>query len=156
MLRLSRGITDAHLAQVYADEYCARGLLHDLREAQPIQHPSVEYVSAFHGDNFLGALMAIQQTPYDIKVHSLLHRCGRIYCRDIMYLMMQLIFSAPSILRISVEVRADLKSVINLCLNIGFLLEGMKSDAFLLNGQRQNITMLGLTRKRWSRRLWAA
>ena len=60
------GITQEHLSDVYSDPYITK-VGHDHRASAPINHPNVTYLSAWVGDTFAGAFMAIKFSALEIE-----------------------------------------------------------------------------------------
>lgn len=141
------GIDGEHLKQVYADPHIKK-TGHDHRAAEPVIHPLATYLSAFVDGSFVGAFLAIRQSPIEIDVHSLLLRPAVRYSRELGLLFLQWAFSSP-ILRVTAYVVDGLKTVVNYCLKIGFKHEGYRRNACVKDGVPIGVNILGITREDW-------
>lgn len=146
---VSVGITDEHLQQVYSDPRIAK-VGHDHRPAAPVIHPAATYLSAWIGDQFAGAFLAIRYSPVEIELHSLLLRSAVTRSRDLGAACIDWAFSHP-ILRVTAYVIDGLESARNFCLKLGFREEGRRRMACVQGGNPKDIHILGITRGEWSK-----
>jgi hypothetical protein len=141
------GITDKHLAEIYADPYIQK-VGHDHRPAAPINHPLVTYLTASVNGKFAGAFIAIQASPIDLEFHSLLKKNFVLHSRNLAKEFLDWAFSKP-IERVTALIIEGLETAKNFGLKLGFKLEGIKRNACLVNGELKNVYILGLTRQDW-------
>ncbi|MOA45809.1 hypothetical protein D3C78_1682460 [compost metagenome] len=118
-------------------------------EFAPIAHPLVTYLSAFHGDEFIGAYLVVRFSDCEYEAHSLLMRKATPYSRKIGELLIEWVFGHQGVLRLTGYVREGIQTAVNHCLKMGFKYEGFRRDALLVNGEPKGIHVLGLTRKEW-------
>lgn len=146
---LLKGITPDQLSQIYADPYIER-VGHDGRKASPVIHPLATYLSAFVGDKFVGAFLAIRFSHIEIECHALLHKSAVHQSRALAKEFLDWAFAQP-ILRVTAYVIEGLESAKNFCLKVGMRLEGFRRSACLKNGKACGVYVLGITREEWSK-----
>jgi hypothetical protein len=138
------GITDNHLAEIYADPYIQK-VGHDHRPAGFVDHPLVTYLTASVNGHFAGAFMAIRQTAVEFELHSLLKKPFVKHSRQLGMEFLDWCFKHP-ILRVSALIIEGLETAKNFCLKLGMKLEGFKPDSCIQNGQLKGLYLLGMTR----------
>lgn len=143
------GITENHLTEIYSDAYITK-VGHDHRPASPIIHPNATYLSAFLDGKFVGAFLSIKASPIDFELHSLLKKEAIPHSRELAKKFLDWAFSKP-IQRVTALIIEGLEKTKNLCLKLGFKLEGIKRNACLVGGVLKNIYILGMTKEEWSR-----
>ena len=148
MLAVTEGITKGHLLDVYSDPYITK-IGHDHRPAAPIDHPAVTYLSAWVGNTFAGAFMAIRFSPIEIELHALLKRSTLKHSRALGMACLEWAFAHP-IQRVTAYIIEGLESAKNYCLKLGFKEEGCRRAACIQNGMLKDIYVLGMTRMDWS------
>ena len=141
------GITNQHLIEVYSDPYIAK-VGHDHRPAAPIHDPQVTYLSAWVGDKFSGAFIAIKQSPVELELHALIKKSALKQSRDLGVDCLAWAFAQP-ILRVTAYIIEGLESAKNYCLKLGFKVEGCLRSACVQNGMVKDVYVLGMTRKDW-------
>jgi RimJ/RimL family protein N-acetyltransferase len=151
MLALTDGITEKHLAELYADEYIQR-VGYDDRPASPVSHPLASYVSAFVNNVFAGAFLIIRFSRREIEIHSLLYKWALSYSRKLGEMILDLVFSKKDVLRVTANILGNLKSARNYCLKLGFQLEGIKRSVCLIKGKPTDLYILGLLRQDWRKK----
>jgi len=148
MLAVTEGITKGHLLEVYSDPYITK-IGHDHRPAAPIDHPAVTYLSAWVGNTFAGAFMAIRFSPIEIELHALLKRSVLKHSRALGMACLEWAFAQP-IQRVTAYIIEGLESAKNYCIKLGFKEEGRRRVACVQNGMLKDIYVLGMTRMDWS------
>ena len=134
------------LQALYADPYISR-IGHDDRAAAPITHPQVVYLSAWVGERFAGAFMAVCGRR-DFELHALLRRDALPWSRQLGRACLAWAFSKP-IDRVTAWVIGSLREAMNYCRKLGFTLEGVRRNACKQNGKPYDVFMLGLLRAEW-------
>jgi hypothetical protein len=144
---VTEGITKGHLLEVYSDPYITK-VGHDHRPAAPIKHPAVTYLSAWVGDIFAGAFMAIRFSPIEIELHALLKKTSLKHSRALGLACLEWAFNQP-IQRVTAYIIEGLESAKNYCLKLGFKQEGVRRSACVQGGIIKNVYVLGITRQDW-------
>jgi len=147
---VSEQVTYDQLLEVYSDPYIHR-VGHDHRPASPIVHPNVRYLSAWVDDQFCGLFMAIESGFIELDLHALLKRSAIKHSRELGRSCIDWAFYNPNIMRVTAYVVEGLESARNYCLKLGFVEEGMRRDAYMVNGELKGVYILGMTRKDWSK-----
>lgn len=142
--RLTVGVSAEHMAEIYADPYITK-VGHDHCPAVPIIHPQVTYLTAWVGDFFAGAFMVFERA-IDFEMHSLLKKKALPWSRDLVRLCVEWAFSHP-IHRLSVQIIEGFETAKNLCLKLGFKVEGTKRNACMQGGVMRDVYQLGLLRE---------
>lgn len=150
---VTESISDEHLLEVYSDPYINK-VGHDHRPAAPINHPQVTYLSAWIGDTFAGAFMAIKYSALELELHSLLKKSAIPHSRDLGLAFLAWAFNTRQIARVTAYIIAGLESTKNYCLKIGMKYEGCRRHACMQNGALKDVYILGMTREEW-RKSWA-
>lgn len=148
MVSLEEGISVQNLMALYADPFIAR-IGDDGMKVEPISHPLVAYLSAFVGDEFVGAYMIVRFSDFEYEAHSLLQKKATRHSRKLGELLIEWVFGHEQVLRLTGYIRDGIQSAVNHCLKMGFQYEGFRRDALLVNGEPKGIHILGLTRKEW-------
>lgn len=148
MVSLEEGISVKNATALYADPFIAR-ISDDGMEFAPISHPLVVYLSAFVGDEFVGAYIVVRFSDFEYEAHSLLMKKATRHSRALGELLIEWVFSHPKVLRITGYIRDGIQTAVNHCLKMGFQYEGFRRDALMVNGEPTGIHVLGLTRKEW-------
>lgn len=147
-IKITEGITEEHLADIYSDPYILR-VGHDHRPAGYIDHPMVKYLSSWVDGAFAGAFMIVKVNQVEWDAHALLKKSSLRYSRDIGTKCAEWIFSHAEVLRITAYVIEGLESARNYCMRLGFKLEGERRSAFVVNGRPKKVYILGLLRSEW-------
>jgi len=145
---VTESISDEHLLEVYSDPYINK-IGHDHRPAAPIKHPQVTYLSAWIGDTFAGAFMAIKYSTLELEWHSLLKKSALPYSRDLGMAFLNWAFSTRPIARVTAYIIAGLESAKNYGLKLGMKDEGCRRHACMQNGVLKDVYILGMTREEW-------
>lgn len=148
IVTVTEGITPAHLIDIYSDSYISR-IGHDHRCAAPVIHPNVTYISAWIGDTFAGAFMAIKQSAIEFELHALLKKKSIRHSRELGRKFLEWAFSHP-ILRVTAYIIEGLEAAKNYCIKLGFKEEGCRRNACVKNGIAKDVYILGLIREEWS------
>jgi hypothetical protein len=148
MLALTQGITDAQLTEIYQDRYIQR-VGYDDRPASPVVHPLASYVSAFADNVFSGAFLLIEYSEREIEIHGLLLKKAIKHSRELLSMMIDIIFANRNVLRITANVIQGIETARNFCLKMGFKLEGIKRSVCLVKGKPTDLYVLGLLRQDW-------
>lgn len=144
---LTVGITEQHLMDVYSDPYITK-VGHDHRPAEPIQHPSATYLSAWVGDKFVGAFLVIKQSAVELELHALLKKTALKQSRHLGVACLAWAFAQP-ILRVTAYIIEGLEAAKNYCLKLGFKMEGRMRCACVQSGLLKDVYILGMTRNDW-------
>jgi RimJ/RimL family protein N-acetyltransferase len=142
------GITQEHLSDVYSDPYITK-VGHDHRASAPINHPNATYLSAWVGDTFAGAFMAIKFSALEIEWHSFLKKTSLPYSRALGKSFLDWAFTANPIARVTAYIIQGLETAKNYGLKLGMKYEGCRRNACLQNGVLKDIYILGITREEW-------
>jgi hypothetical protein len=147
MLAITAGITDEHLRIVYDDPGVAKCGFDDHPPA-PVFHPLASYFSAWVGDKFAGAYLAVRQSIHEIELHSLLLKWVVRHSRDLAKIMVGACFASGAN-RVTALIYEGLEKTVNLCKRIGFVYEGFKRESVMIGGEYRGVHVLGVTRKDW-------
>lgn len=146
MVEVTLGITDDHLAEVYAHPSMRR-LKTDHAELSPIIHPLVRYYSAWNNGEFVGAFMVVKNTPLDSEIHILLFPKAAIVYRDLCKIIIDETLKESN--RVTAKIFSDLYSTINLVQKLGFTYEGRIREMFEQNGIKKDVFIYGLLKSEW-------
>jgi len=146
-VKLTVGITDQHLHEVYSDSYIA-SIAADGRELRPVSHPLATYLSAWINNRFVGAFLAIRFSEHEIECHSLLLKSALKHSRQLGDAFLAWAFQ-QGVMRVTAHVYEYLKSAKNYCLKLGFKEEGFRRCAAVKDGEAVGVYMLGITRQEW-------
>jgi RimJ/RimL family protein N-acetyltransferase len=136
------------LSDVYSDPYITK-VGHDHRASTPINHPNVTYLSAWVGDTFAGAFMAIKFSALEIEWHSFLKKTSIPYSRALGKSFLDWAFTASPIARVTAYIIQGLETAKNYGLKLGMKYEGCRRNACLQNGVLKDVYILGITREEW-------
>lgn len=150
-VKLQEGVTDEHLALLYADPLVLR-TGDDDHPATPIHHELAHYISVFADSVFVGCYLLIDFSEREREAHCFLLKRAIPYSREISNAFLCYVFSNPKVSRLTGWVREDLKEAVNHNAKHGFQIEGVKFDAVMVNGELKNLVMMGITRRNWERR----
>lgn len=148
MTGVTEGITKDHLLEIYSDPYITK-VGHDHRAAAHINHPLVTYLSAWIGNTFAGAFIAIRFSPIEIELHALLKKSTLKHSRSLGLACLEWAFAQP-IQRVTAYIIEGLETARNYCLKLGFKHEGTRRNACLQGGIVKDVYVLGMTRLDWS------
>ena len=144
-IEIIKNSTNEELNDVYSDKYILSSFCdYDIKE--PIIDNSVVYYSAYVNNKFAGCFVEVIKSPFDSELHSLLKKHSRKHSRELAIAFIKMIFQTRSIFRVSTTVIHSLKTVINFCMKIGFVIEGLKQNANIKNGQVQNVLQFRILR----------
>ena len=146
-VKLTVGITDQHLREVYSDSYIT-GIAADGRALNPVSHPLATYLSAWIDNRFVGAFLAIRFTEHEIESHALLSKSALKQSRQLGDAFLTWAFQ-QGVMRVTAHVYEYLKSAKNYCLKLGFKEEGFRRCAAVKDGKAVGVYMLGITRQEW-------
>lgn len=145
MLLLTPGITETDLQNLYADDYIQR-VSQDHFPATPIRHPVAQYLSCFVDGVFVGAFLAVRTTPISFDLHALLKRSAVAHSRELGRMCIDWAFADVSVQRINAPVVRCFGTVINYCLRLGFMIEGVTRNGCYINGRPHHIVNFGMLR----------
>lgn len=146
-VKLTVGITEDHLKQVYADPYIA-GIAPDGRNLAPVIHPLATYLSAWIDNRFVGAFLAIRFTEHEIEWHSLLTKSAVKHSRQLGEMFLSWAFQ-QDVMRVTAHIYEYLKKAKNYGLRLGMKKEGFRRCAAVKDGKAVGVYMLGMTRQEW-------
>lgn len=100
------------------------------------------------GPIVVGAFMIDEASPVNCYVHTVSQRraWGKGLMDEGVDLLMADLFSDPKLLRVSANMIANNRAVINLATRHGFKREGLIRDMIVVNGEPRNVAYYGLTR----------
>ena len=145
---VTKSITRKRLHEVYSDPYINR-IGHDHRPAAPIDHPNATYLSAYIGDQFAGAFLAIRATSIELEWHSLLKKSSLFYSRKLGKAFLDWAFNTLPINRVTAYIIAGFETAMNFGLKLGMKYEGCRRQACQQNGVFKDVYILGITREEW-------
>lgn len=148
---ISVGISPEHLAIVYSDPYVAR-VAHDDRPHYPVFSDIAQYVTAWVGSMFAGAFLVIKWGSHDWDVHALLLKKHVKHSRALGELFISWCFSHADVMRLTAKVIEGLESARNYTTRLGFVQEGFRRDAYIVNGELKGEYVMGLTLSDWVKR----
>jgi hypothetical protein len=145
-LTLHRNPSREVVNAVLSDPWVAARLSQDGRQPGYIDHPLVSYAAAYANGELLGVFTAIQFTCWEVEVHVALLRHaihhGRVAGRE----FLAQVFSDPDVLRVTAYVLATLPSAVNYCRRLGFVDEGCRRHACMVNAAPTDVLVLGMLR----------
>lgn len=153
MIRIELGISPEQIEEVYSHASIQK-LKHDHAELIYIDHPLVKYYSAFVGDEFVGCYLVAELSPIDFEAHMLLLPNSVPYYRVLTSMMADILFKQTD--RITVIIIEGMKSAMNHITKIGFGHEGIKKEAFQVNGIKKDAHIFGLLKSEWEGHTWVA
>lgn len=151
---VSEGITVEQLVELYSDPFVSR-IEHDHRRHYPVFSPTATYVSAWVDGRFVGAFLAIEQSPVELDVHVLLMRGAVRHSRELGKAFLIWCFAKPEVLRLTGYIPDWIPSARNHAEKMGFKLEGTRRSAFVKDGEPRGVWIMGLLRDEWEAQ-WAA
>lgn len=144
-----RKVTDAAaIHAVITDPWIAAKVRHDHREPGYIEHPDVEYLGCYDGEELAGVFMLIHDYV-EVTIHAYIRREWTRYGREWGRLALSHAFSNSSIQRVTAPIAEGLESVVNYCRKLGFVYEGFQRQAIQKDGRLVGIHLLGMTREEW-------
>jgi hypothetical protein len=146
-VKLTVGITEDHLKQVYEDPYIAR-IAPDGRSLVPVIHPLATYLSAWIDNRFVGAFLAIRYTEHEIESHALLTKSAMKHSRQLGEMFLTWSFQ-QGVMRVTAHIYEYLKTAKNYCLKLGFKQEGFRRCAAVKDGRSVGVYLLGIVRQEW-------
>ena len=147
-------ITNAELDQVYSDDYIRRAISHDGRQASAITHAVAEYLAARVGNIFCGAFLLVRSSNIEMDIHALLFKAAVRWSRWLGMQAIDHVFLSYPVERITACVFADLPTVGNYCIKLGFSYEGTRRNACKRGGVLTGVDMFGITRADWETQTW--
>lgn len=145
MLSVVNNSSDEELQQIYQNDYVLSAF-GELHTRNPLKSDIVKYYSCYVNGNFVGCFLEIMRSPIESEVHSLLFKKAAKYCRELARIFIRQLFESKPIVRVSTQVMQIHKSVINFCLKIGFVFEGIKKNADLKDGKLQDLILFRILR----------
>jgi len=146
-LRITEGISQDHLIEVYSDPYVRRCGF-DGFTPEPVEHPAVTYLSAWVDGVFAGSYLAIRFTAHEMELHSYLLRKAVKASRELSSMAVDWCFS-QGVNRVTAMIYEGLEKTVNLCRRLGFVYEGFKRECVPSNGRFIGVHVMGLTRADW-------
>jgi hypothetical protein len=144
-IEIIKNSTEDELKDVYSDKYIISSFCdYDIKE--PIIDKSIVYYSAYVNNDFVGCFVEVMKSPFDSELHSLLKKKALRYSRKLALSFINMIFQSRNVFRVSTTVIHSLKTVINFCIKIGFVIDGLKQNANIKNGQIQNVLQFRILR----------
>ncbi|MCE2686876.1 MAG: hypothetical protein LW839_08580 [Cryomorphaceae bacterium] len=145
ILTVSESASDDELKQVYQNDYVLSAF-GELHTRHPIKGDFVKYHSCYVDGIFVGCFLEIIRSPIESEVHSLLFKSAIKHSRELAKIFIKNLFDSKPIFRISTQVMQIHGSVINFCLKIGFIFEGVKQCADMKDGILQSMVMFRILR----------
>lgn len=139
-LKVSNNSSQTERAQLYQNVYVLSAF-GELHTKEPIENEFFKYHSCYVDGIFVGCFLEIIRSPIESEVHSLLFKSAIKYSRELARIFIKNVFNSRPIFRISTQVMQIHGSVINFCLKIGFIFEGIKQCADMKDGKLQNMVM---------------
>lgn len=146
MSRLEIGLSRENADRLFSDDGIKK-LSTDHYEASYIDHPLVQYYSAFVGDDFVGAFMVIKQSVIDYEVHLLLMREAVYYTRMLCGLILDECFREAH--RVTAKINGRMNTMQNLVTKLGFKFEGETREACMIGGEYVGVKNYGLLKSEW-------
>jgi hypothetical protein len=146
-VKLTVGITDQHLREVYSDPYIA-SIAADGRELRPVSHPLATYLSAWIDNRFVGAFLAIRFSEHEIEWHSLLFKSALKHSRQLGDAFLAWAFQ-QGVMRVTAHIYEYLKKAKNYGHKLGMKEEGFRRCAAVKDGKAVGVYMLGICRQEW-------
>ena len=131
--------------QLYQNDYVLSAF-GELHTKEPIENEFFKYHSCYVDGIFVGCFLEIIRSPIESEVHSLLFKSAIKYSRELARIFIKNLFNSRPIFRISTQVMQIHGSVINFCLKIGFVFEGIKQCADMKDGKLQSMVMFRILR----------
>jgi len=101
------------------------------------------------GPVVIGSFMVDDSSPVNCHVHTVSQRraWGKGLMDEAVDLLVEDLFSDPSLLRISANMVANNRAVISLATRHGFKREGLIRDMIISNGEPRDVAFYGLTKR---------
>lgn len=144
-LKVSDNSSQTERNQLYQNDYVLSAF-GELHTKEPIENEFFKYHSCYVNGNFVGCFLEIIRSPIESEVHSLLFKSAIKYSRELAKIFIRNLFNSKPIFRVSTQVMQIHGSVINFCLKIGFIFEGIKQCADMKDGELQNMVMFRILR----------
>lgn len=135
---------------VLEDAWIAPKLRRDDGPAGYVDHPLLTYYGAYVDGQLAGVFTKIAYTRWENEVHIAILRTHIRFARELSQLFLSVIFANPNAMRATAHVCGHLTSAVNFVRKIGFHKEGVRRNAYTINGAAHNIVTLGMTREDWS------
>lgn len=149
-IKITEGISEEHLADIYSDPYILRAINNDYSPSGPVIHPLIRYFSTWIDGSFSGAFVVVEFSWVEWDLHSLLKKSAIKHSRALGRAFINHVFSINTeLLRLTAYVIEGLESARNYCLRLGFKYEGTRRSAFLVNGEPKDCYILGLLKSEW-------
>lgn len=144
-LKVSNNSSQKERAQLYQNDYVLSAF-GELHTKEPIENEFFKYHSCYVDGIFVGCFLEIIRSPIESEVHSLLFKSAIKYSRELARIFIKNVFNSRPIFRISTQVMQIHGSVINFCLKIGFIFEGIKQCSDMKDGKLQSMVMFRILR----------
>lgn len=146
MIRLEKGISKENADYLYSHESILK-LRHDNGGVYFIEHPFVNYYSAYIGDTFVGAFLVIEHSDIEAEVHLHLLPISVKYYRNICHLMLHELFQKYH--RVTGKIYGHLKTMQNMVKKLGFKHEGTMREIYAIDGTKIDCEVYGLLKHEW-------
>ena len=134
------------IESVYAISAIRSRIEHDGWVPGFIESPLVGYLGAYRDDEFCGFFMIREVSSLDIEIHACLLPEAVIHSRVLGVEVLNLLFNASSVERVSAPIIGSLVSAQNYVRKLGFTREGTLRNACRKNGSLLDVHLYGLTR----------
>lgn len=108
--------------------------------------PLVGYLGAYVNESFCGFFMIREESSVDLQIHACLLPEAVAYSRVLGVEVLQMLFHASPIRRVSAPIISNLVSAQNYVRKLGFRQEGVLREACLKNGRVLDVVLFGMTR----------
>lgn len=143
---LDRVADAAAIHAVITDPWIAAKVRHDHREPSYIDHPDVEYLGCYDGDELAGVFMLIHDF-IEVTIHAYIRRRWTAHGRAWGRLALDHAFASQHVQRVAAPILEGLESAVNYCLKLGFKREGFARCAAVKNGRLIGVHLLAITRE---------
>lgn len=148
-----KGLHDVDLINsVYRIEAIRKRIEHDHWQPQHVANPAAGYLGAWHHEVFCGFFMIREVSSIDIEIHACLLPQSIPHSRVLGIEVLERIFTASSVRRVSAPIIGDLVSAMNYVGKLGFRREGVLRNACERNGQSLDVHLFGMTRDEFAER----
>ncbi|TDV06068.1 GNAT family N-acetyltransferase [Paraburkholderia caballeronis] len=142
-----QGLSDVSLIEsVYATPAIRERIRHDHWEPGFVASPAVGYLGGWHQGEFCGFFMIREVSGLDIEIHACLLPQATLYSRVLGVELLEMVFNASSVQRVSAPIIGNLVSAMNFVEKLGFRREGVLRNACQKNGQLLDVVLFGMTR----------
>ncbi|MGS0981020.1 GNAT family N-acetyltransferase [Burkholderia glumae] len=114
--------------------------------------PTVGYLGAWHEEIFCGFFMIREVSKLDIEIHACLLPEAVALSRVLGVEVLQMLFNASPIQRVSAPIIGDLVSAQNYVRKLGFKQEGVLRKACSRKGTLLDVVLFGITREDFGER----